>query len=139
MNHTMIITGIVQPPHMAAKIPRASKILSWALENRNWNKKNRQIKAGFVPKPKTDLKIILLSVLTFYKIRKWAHMQNLIMSTWKSKLKRDNDKMQWNFTKYSHSSCARIESVNDSIIDKFNSAEKFGSWVEIVLSLILRQ
>ena len=35
---SMIITGIVQPPHMAAIIPRASKILSWALENRNWNK-----------------------------------------------------------------------------------------------------
>ena len=36
---SMIITGIVQPPHMAAIMPRASKILSWALENRNWNKK----------------------------------------------------------------------------------------------------
>ena len=59
--------------------------------------------------------------------------QNLILSTWKSKLKRDNDKMQWNFTKYSHSSCARIESVNDSIIDKFNSAEKLGSWDEFIL------
>ena len=35
---SMIITGIVQPPHMAAIIPKASKILSWALENRNWNK-----------------------------------------------------------------------------------------------------
>ena len=31
--------------------------------------KNRQIKAGFVPEPKTNLKIILLSVLTLYKLR----------------------------------------------------------------------
>ena len=51
--------------------------------------------------------------------------QNLILSTWKSKLKRDNDEMQWTFKKYSHSTCARIGSVNDSIIDKLQRSLDF--------------
>ena len=31
-----IITGKVEPPHMAARIPNAINNLSCALENRNW-------------------------------------------------------------------------------------------------------
>ena len=33
-----IITGNVEPPHMAAKMAKAMSNLSWALENRNWKK-----------------------------------------------------------------------------------------------------